>query len=68
MKQTAVDWLFFMLNNPNRNQEFANKLLEKAKELEKENLKDFYFGGINFELYPTTKGFEEYYSETFKSE
>lgn len=48
--------------------EGLKRIIQQAKEIEKENLKDFYFGGINFELYPTTKGFEEYYSETFKSD
>lgn len=41
MKQTAVEWLFLMLNNPNRNQDFANKLLEKAKSMEKEQMVAF---------------------------
>ena len=41
MKQTALEWLFLMLNNPNRNQDFANKLLEKAKEMEKEQMVNF---------------------------
>ncbi len=41
MKQTAVEWLFLMLNNPNRNQDFANKLLEKAKSMEKEQMCSF---------------------------
>jgi hypothetical protein len=40
-QQTAVDWLFLMLNNPNRDQEFANKLLQKAKEMEKERMIEF---------------------------
>ena len=39
-QQTTVEWLFTMLNNPNRNQEFANKLLQKAKEMEKEQIED----------------------------
>lgn len=39
MKQTEVEWLFLMMNNPNRDQEFANKLLEKAKEMEAYNRK-----------------------------
>lgn len=39
MTQTAVEWLFLMMNNPNRDQEFANKLLEKAKEMEAYNRK-----------------------------
>lgn len=38
---TAVEWLFLMLNNPNRNQDFANKLLEKAKSMEKEQMVAF---------------------------
>jgi hypothetical protein len=37
-KQTAVEWLFLMLNNPNKDQEFANKLLQQAKEMEKEQI------------------------------
>ena len=35
MEQTAVEWLFLMLNNPNKDKKFANKLLDKAKEIEK---------------------------------
>jgi hypothetical protein len=35
-QQTAVEWLFTMLNNPNSDQVFAKKLLDKAKEMEKE--------------------------------
>lgn len=37
-KQTAVEWLFLMLNNPNRDQDFANKLFEKAKEMERQQI------------------------------
>lgn len=46
-QQTAVDWLFLMLNNPKTDQEFAHKLLQKAKEIEKEReheLKQLWFG------------------------
>jgi hypothetical protein len=32
--KTAVEWLFSMLNNPNRDQNFSKKLLKKAKEIE----------------------------------
>ena len=41
-KQTAVEWLFLMLNNPNKDQEFANKLFEQAKQMEKEQIKAAY--------------------------
>ena len=34
--QTAVEWIFLMLNNPNSNQDFANKLLAQAKIMERE--------------------------------
>ena len=30
-QQTAVEWLFQMLNNPNSDQDLAKKLLDKAK-------------------------------------
>jgi hypothetical protein len=33
---TAVEWIFLMLNNPNSNQDFANKLLGQAKKMERE--------------------------------
>jgi hypothetical protein len=37
-KKTAVEWLFLMINNPNKDQKFANKLLDKAKEMEKQQI------------------------------
>ena len=43
---TAVEWLFLMLNDPNRNQEFAQKLLDKALELEKEQIIRAYKDGV----------------------
>ena len=67
MKQTAVEWLFLMLNNPNRNQDFANKLLEKAKEMDKEQSFEFFKAGQE-SMEEGGKGFEQYYNETYKSE
>ena len=67
MKQTAVEWLFLMLNNPNRNQDFANKLLKQAKAMEKEQImmavKDSWYmaKGSNFQE-PQE---EQYYNETY---
>lgn len=72
MKQTAVEWLFFMLNNPNRNQEFANKLFEKAKEMEKEQIIDAHgnkikkSGSISNATYILTG--KEYYETTFNKD
>jgi len=42
MKQTPIEWLFLMLNNPNSDQDFNNKLLLKAKELEDNFIIEFY--------------------------
>jgi len=44
-KQTSVEWLFLMLNNPNRDQQFANKLLEQAKEMYNKELELAYEDG-----------------------
>jgi hypothetical protein len=44
-EQTAVEWLFLMLNNPNKDQEFSKKLLDKAKEIEKEQKHSEYMRG-----------------------
>lgn len=66
-KQTAVEWLFLMLNNPNSNQDFANKLLEQAKKIEKEQMKLIYSPAImqNEDGKFCVKTFEQYYNETF---
>ena len=63
-----------MLNNPNRDQEFANKLLEQAKQMEKEQImlacgvgyKDgiLYANGKEW-IYETV---EQYYNETYKQD
>lgn len=71
-KQTAVDWLFLMLNDPNRNQDFAKKLYDKAKEIEKEQIIKAchvgFYDGVLFKDDAKTKfkNTEEYYNETYK--
>ena len=62
MKQSAVEWLFLMMNNPNKDQEFANKLFEQAKEMEKEQIIDAY--ETSHISMMTAK---QYYNETFKN-
>ena len=63
MKQTAVEWLFLMINNPNKDQEFANKLFEKAKEMEKEQIIESY----DVQWVENIKNGKDYYNETFKN-
>ena len=74
-QQTGVEWLFTMLNNPNRNQEFANKLLQKAKEMEKEQIVNTWSEatapqheiGLSDASYVIAqiKKAEQYYNETY---
>ena len=37
-KETAVEWLFFILNDSDKDQKFANEILDQAKEMQKEEL------------------------------
>jgi hypothetical protein len=69
-EKTSVEWLFTMLNNPNRDQEFANKLLQKAKEMHKKEIKDAIFWGNikGYDEHKRTWVFDEdeqYYNETY---
>ena len=89
MKQTAVEWMANELLHLDH--EFDMKLIDKneyqarrkqvtnqAKEMEKEQMNNFFKNGIEygFDSYhanelaeePTRPNFEQYYNETFKSE
>lgn len=68
-KQSSVEFLFLMLNNPNDNQEFNKRHLDKAKELHKEECRKIYEGMlqnvgtcINQSDLPI---FEQYYEANF---
>jgi hypothetical protein len=37
-KETAVEWLFFIFNDSDKDQKFANEILDQAKEMQKEEL------------------------------
>jgi hypothetical protein len=66
--QTAVEWLFLMLNNPNRDQEFANKILEKAKAMEKEQIIQAHNYGEYFSQFRDCLDDEhgkQYYNQTY---
>jgi hypothetical protein len=62
-QQTAVEWLFLMLNNPNKDQELAHKLLQKAKEMEKEQIMNAFDECGNWQDNYTDS--EHYYNETY---
>jgi hypothetical protein len=74
---TAVEWIEGYLKKINHIQESLSlrKAFEQAKEMEKEQIIDAYWGGLNGAIndYSDNKikfggGAEQYYNETFKSE
>ena len=62
-QQTAVEWLFLMMNNPNKDQEFANKLYDKVKEIEQEQIMNAWVKGVVSEGDMTAR---QYYKETYE--
>jgi hypothetical protein len=37
-KETAIDWLFYIINDFDKDQKFANEILDQAKEMQQEEL------------------------------
>ena len=78
MKQTAVEWLVEHLNLDETSFNYNKLTIEKAKEMEKEQMDNFFKNGIEygFDSYhanelaeePTRPNFEQYYNETFKQQ
>jgi hypothetical protein len=66
MKQTAVEWLAEELTLPEYgdNPQWVLQVIQKAKEMEKEQHGKTYHQGLNSNF----QDFEQYYKETFKSE
>ena len=68
MKQTSVEWLFEQLWDEPRDKFTWNTILNKAKEMEKEQIID----AASDHCYPNrelaTIDAEQYYNETFKKD
>jgi hypothetical protein len=71
--KTAVEWLVEELKGVYES-DYLNKLVEQAKEMEKEQIKNAYDEGDNngaYRIYYHSnrddKSAEQYYNETFKS-
>ena len=66
MKQTAVEFLKEKLTYVFVNDKSFNELFEKAKAMEKEQIKEAYRTGVEEDVYlrPLRTG-EQYYDETF---
>jgi hypothetical protein len=66
MKQTAVEWFAYQLSlKPDG---WMKDLIEKAKEMEKNQIKDAFNDGVNDECIGGSKTPEQYYNENYKSE
>jgi hypothetical protein len=69
MKQTAVEWFFYQLYTMEVEYETIMKLLEQAKAMEKEQIKDAY--KADCDTLGHTNAFnvaaEQYYNETYES-
>jgi hypothetical protein len=65
-EQTGVEWLFSYMFNPSLPQEEQFKLLEKAKEMEKEQIiKAHITSGARLEDI-SIEAAEDYYNETYE--
>jgi hypothetical protein len=67
MKQTAVEWLYEHILLTPLDIRSINKCLEKAKEMEKEQMEKVWVAGLYCET-GDRQAFIDYYNETFKSE
>jgi hypothetical protein len=66
-KQTAVEWLVDCLNNYDSKMiELFNYEIERAKEIEKQQIIDAYTEGDVNGIMDNEMKSEQYYSETFK--
>jgi hypothetical protein len=64
MKETAIEWLLEELNN---GRHLTDELINKAKEMEKEQIIGAHLTGLIYPLeMEATKQAEQYYNETFK--
>lgn len=75
-KQTAVEWLIEQVNSEEYQKAFGQtyvsvELIERAKEMEKEQMRIIYDGLLNnvgtYVLQSDLLNFEEYYNKTYNS-
>jgi hypothetical protein len=62
-QQTAVEWLYQQLNDTPKDKLTWQVILDKAKEMEKEQIIDAYKYGNQSDIYFKP---EQYYNETYK--
>jgi hypothetical protein len=67
MKQTAVEWYFTELWTSPKDKFIWHSILEKAKAMEKEQMKEFYQDGF-FIPFPSDATFEQIYKEKYETD
>jgi len=67
MKQTAVEWLVEQLFGDNEIIGCSDELLQQAKEMEKEQIKNAYYTGGDDVEDNRDREAEQYYNETYES-
>jgi len=67
MKQTATDWMFDQLWETPKDKLAWFKILMDAKEMEKEQMKEFYQDGF-FIPFPSDATFEQIYKEKYETD
>lgn len=66
-QQTAVEWLVSELRKPYAD-EFINKIIEQAKAMEKEQIQDAFYYGVDVDSCNVENSYveaEEYYQKTY---
>ena len=71
VKQTSIEWVLQYLNNVKPNEfcsiEKIKEVLEQAKEMEKEQIKNAYVKGqSDCEIFTMESESEQYYNETYE--
>jgi hypothetical protein len=74
MKQTALQWFIQQMKYiniivPKENSDKLLSMMHQAKEMEKEQMKDFFNAGVCYEWgeFEEQYNFEQYYNETFNN-
>ena len=68
-KQTAVEWLVLQFGFQGRNNQeilYVKQIVEQAKAMEKEQIKDAFNTGYSYDLF--NGGGEQYYNETYNKQ
>ena len=67
MKQTAVEWLVYVVQSNIAPNYIPKEIVKQAKEMEKQQIIDAYQQGFNNAYFSNPLSKEQYYNEQFKN-